>query len=101
MFDFCSCIAPKDIKAGKGDPIVVYYPIKYEFVPHCLCKPKLYHWSDPSNPFVHGYFWGCEEHGISTQRHTNLEGVDNLKKEWYEGKVVKDHYIEDSYEVNQ
>lgn len=74
---------------------------KIKYCEPCHCEPKLYHWCDLANPNVHGYFWGCKEHGISTFRHSNLKGVDKLKQEWYEGKVVKDYYIEDSSKVNQ
>lgn len=102
MFDFCSYIAPKDIKAGKGEPIVVYYPIKHEFVPHCPCKPKLYHWSDPSNTFVHGCFWGCEEHCLTTL-HGHYKDIEQLRKDWDNNKCIKDNnYFDREYttEVN-
>lgn len=90
MPDFYFCITPENIRGGKGEPTVAYYPVEHEFVPHCSCEPKLYHWSDPSNPFVHGYFWGCEKHGLTTL-HGHCSDIQQLKKDWDNNKCIKDN----------
>lgn len=89
-----------EIKGGNNEPIIYSNSEnKIKYCKPCQCEPKLYHWCDSANPNVHGYFWGCKKHGISTWHHTNLNGINELKQEWYEGKVVKDEYIEWSYET--
>lgn len=98
--EFIFELGADEIKGGNNKPIIYSnkeHKIKY--CKPCQCEPKLYHWCDNANPNVHGYFWGCKNHGISTLHHDSFKSVNKLKQEWYEGKVVKDKYIEQSYEV--
>nr|DAR61796.1 MAG TPA: hypothetical protein [Caudoviricetes sp.] len=103
MLDFLFFCTPESIKAGEGTPIVVHYPVKHEFVPHCSCEPKLYHWSDSSNMFVHGYFLGCKKHCLITL-HKHYKDIELLRKDWDNNKCIKDNnYFDLEYttEVNK